>query len=66
MSKSIKALDRIAEVEWQLKLNRGLNDILRASGCTNDSALQQMLYRNKRKDLMEVIYGTKSQERRAA
>lgn len=66
MSKPDRSLDRIAEVEWQLKLNRGRADILRASGCTNDSALQQLLYRNRRKDLMEVIYGTKSQERRAA
>jgi len=60
------ATERIAEIEWQLKLNQGLAAIHRAAGGTTDMSLQRFLYRNRRKDLIETIYGTKSQERRAA
>lgn len=60
------ALDRIAEIEWQLKLNQGLEAIHRAAGGTNDLSLKRLLYRSHRKDLLEVIYGTQPQERRAA
>ena len=66
MSRPSSALERIAEIEWQLKLNQGLSAIHRAAGGTTDRSLQKFLYRNGRKDLMEAIYGTTSQERQAA
>jgi len=66
VSRPASALERIAEVEWQMKFNRGLADIHRAAGTTSDSSLQRLLYRAKRKDLINAIYGTESQERRVA
>lgn len=53
MRRPNNTLARVSEIEWQLTLNRGLADIHRAAG-------------TKRKDILEAIYGTKSQERRVA
>jgi len=66
MPRADNTLDRVAEIEWQMTLNRGLADIHRAAGTTNDAALTRLLYRARRKDIITALYGIKSQERSVA